>query len=89
MTGDGILTSICIVLRVSYLPAGARLARAESCVHVYQFGDSCLHFVSIVMCTMILCQIFKAYYPKNMKLSAPIVHAAVIAVLQQITGRGS
>ena len=40
MTGDSVLTLVCIALRVSYLPAGDRLAQAESCIHVYQFGYS-------------------------------------------------
>ncbi len=41
MTDDSILTSVCIALRVSYVPAGDKSAQVESCIHVYQFGYSC------------------------------------------------
>lgn len=65
------------------MPVVDRLARAESCVHVYQFGYSC-DLLSISMCTMTLYQNLKRCTTRNL-----FEHAAVVAVLQQISGKGS
>lgn len=67
--------------------AGDRLAPAESCVHVYQFGYSC--FVSALCFHIHVYNDFvlknhRCYYPKYMKVFATGVHAAVIAVQKRL-----
>ncbi len=47
------------------MPVVDRLARAESCVHVYQFGYSC-DVLSISMCTMTLYQNLKRCTTRNL-----------------------